>query len=638
MSGGPRQPSRPTLRQRLRYAFDNTMSRGTPALVGWLAIATLILIGIFTVIVLVGQLAPGEGGRPGLIGQFFKNILHAIDPGTIANDDGDWPFLVAMLGLTLGGLLIFSALIGVVATGVDRKLAELRKGRSRVIESGHTLILGWSDTVFTILSELAVANENEKDSCVVILADRDKVEMEDAIRAKVRRPNGTRVVCRSGSPIDLHDLDLVNPHEARSIIVLAPDAEDPDSQVIKVVLALTKGEGHVDRAYHIVAEVHDPENLEAARLVGGDEAVLVDKRQTISRLVVQAARQSGVSVVYTELLDFGGDEIYFRADPALAGKTFGDALLAYEDCAVIGLRSNGNVDINPPMDTPIGPEDEVIAVAEDDARLNSAAAVTAAADEEAIVSTPAPTLEAQQTLILGWNIRGPSVINELDDYMKPGSSVTVVAGGIDPGKGIQAECHDLHNLEVRVHEGDTTDRRTLDSLGIGAFDHVIVLCYELPDAQQADARTLVTLLHRRDIADRANGDLTIVSEMLDDRNRQLAEVTQVDDVIVSNRVISLMLAQIAENRHLREVFSELFAAEGSEIYLRPAANYVRAGQETNFATLVEAARRLGEVAIGFRTKATATDSASAYGVVVNPPKSAAFTPAEDDWAIVLAED
>src|SRR3712207_8568232 len=43
---------------------------------------------------------------------------------------------------------------------------------------------------------------------------------------------------------------------------------------------------------------------------------------------------------YTELLDFEGAEIYFRADPALAGWTFGDALHAYEDCTVIGIRSD----------------------------------------------------------------------------------------------------------------------------------------------------------------------------------------------------------------------------------------------------------------------------------------------------------
>ena len=53
---------------------------------------------------------------------------------------------------------------------------------------------------------------------------------------------------------------------------------------------------------------------------------------------MQTCRQSGLSVVYTELLDFGGDEIYFHEEPALVGKTFGEALLAYEDSAVIGLQ------------------------------------------------------------------------------------------------------------------------------------------------------------------------------------------------------------------------------------------------------------------------------------------------------------
>ena len=35
-----------------------------------------------------------------------------------------------MLLLTIGGLFIVSALIGVIATGIDTKLADLRRGRS----------------------------------------------------------------------------------------------------------------------------------------------------------------------------------------------------------------------------------------------------------------------------------------------------------------------------------------------------------------------------------------------------------------------------------------------------------------------------------------------------------------------------
>src|SRR5919202_1464993 len=284
--------TKPTLRQRLRYRFDNTMARGTSALVFWLVVASAILIFFFSAIVLIGKLAPDGGGskRPGVIGQLFKSLLHAMDPGTVAGDVGKWPFLLVMLLLTIGGLLIVSALIGVLATGLDRKLDELRKGRSVVLERDHTLILGWSETIFTIRSELAIANASEKDPSVVILADRDRVEMEDAIRAKLDGAGSTRIVCRTGSPVDLSDLQVASPQTARSVIVLSPEGDpDPDAQVIKTILALTRSPGRREEPYRIVAEIHDPANMEAARLVGGDEAVLVDKRQTISRLLVQSA-------------------------------------------------------------------------------------------------------------------------------------------------------------------------------------------------------------------------------------------------------------------------------------------------------------------------------------------------------------
>ena len=111
------------------------------------------------------------------------------------------------------------AFLGVIATGIDEKLVDLRKGRSRVLETDHTLILGWSESVFTIVSELSIANESRRRPAVVILAEQDKVEMEDAIRSKVADLRGTRVVCRTGSPIDLDDLEIVNHQTARSVIV-----------------------------------------------------------------------------------------------------------------------------------------------------------------------------------------------------------------------------------------------------------------------------------------------------------------------------------------------------------------------------------------------------------------------------------
>jgi hypothetical protein len=126
--------------------------------------------------------------------------------------------------------------------------------------------------------------------------------------------------------------------------------------------------------------------------------------------------------------------------------------------------------------------------------------------------------------------------------------------------------------------------------------------------------------------------------MLDDRNHELAQVTQVDDVIVSDKVLSLLLAQISENEHLAAVFAELFEADGSEIYLRPAEEYVELGRETTFATVVAAARSRGETAIGLRRAAFSQDPAHAYGVQLNPAKSLGYAPAAGDRVVVLAED
>jgi voltage-gated potassium channel Kch len=237
--------------------------------------------------------------------------------------------------------------------------------------------------------------------------------------------------------------------------------------------------------------------------------------------------------------------------------------------------------------------------------------------------------------MLGWNSRSPSVVRELREYLAEGSTVTIAA---DSGDGEGALAGFVSNgLALGFRHGDTTDRRTLETLEPGTYDSVIVSCSDDADPQHADARTLMTLLHLRDIASRDGAAFTIVSEMLDDRNRQLAQVTKVDDVIVSEKLVALMIAQISENRELAPVFEDLLGAEGSEIYLKPAAQYVQTGRPVSFATILEASRRRGEVAIGYRRSAISTDAAQGFGVVVNPPKSSEVTLADADRVIVLAE-
>jgi ion channel POLLUX/CASTOR len=125
--------------------------------------------------------------------------------------------------------------------------------------------------------------------------------------------------------------------------------------------------------------------------------------------------------------------------------------------------------------------------------------------------------------------------------------------------------------------------------------------------------------------------------MNDERNQRLAHITNADDFVVGSKLISLLLTQLSENRHLSAVFSQLFQAEGAEIYLRPAEEYVAQGQWVDFATMIEAARVRGETAIGYRVMERAQQAPS-YGVRLNPPKNERIAMAPGDRVIVLAEE
>jgi voltage-gated potassium channel Kch len=573
----------------------------------------------------------------------FWNVLYqALTPNPV--DPTTFPplFMVVTFGVTLGSLFLVSILIGILSNEIEGRVDALRRGRSKALENEHTVILGWSHQVFTIISELVIANENRKSgAAIVVLADKDKVEMEDEIRSRIPITKNTRVICRSGDPIEISDLEIVSPHTARSIIVLPPDEEDPDIFVIKTILAITNNPNRRARPYHIVTQLREETNLDVMKMIGGrDDVQAVLVGDLIARMVAQTSRQSGLSMVYTELMNFGGDEIYFTEMPAsLVGKTYSASLLAYEDSCVMGLkRADGIILFNPPAQTDLRAGDKLFALSRDDDTVKLSGLINIPIDQNAIRSKgkahkPAP----EKCLVLGWNRSGATIICELDNYVTKGSQVTVVSDVPNVEKSVRDHCGKLASQKVTILKGDATDRALLTKLNAAEYDHVIVLANEGLDIQEADAKTLVTLLNLRNISEADATPFSIVSEMLDLRNRQLAEVTNVDDFVVSEHLVSLMMSQLSEDADLFAIFADIFDPEGSEIYLKPVTDYVETGKPVNFYTVVESASRRDQTAIGYRIMNQSSNAETSYGVHTNPKKSEMITFSPEDKIILAAE-
>lgn len=622
---------------RLRYEFDKSMAAGPIALIGWLAVISLIVIVVAGTFLALTQIAP-EGGQPvSFVEGAWGSLMRTMDAGTIGGDVG-WSFRGVSLFVTIAGIFVFSALIGVLSSGLENKLEDLRKGRSQVLENDHTIILNWSPSIFDVISELVIANSSRRKPRIVIMANMDKVEMEDEIATKVADLKNTRIICRSGDPTDLYDLRIVNPQTSRSVIVLSPDGDDPDSQVIKSVLALVNDPHRRSRPYQIAAEIRDSRNADVARIVGGSELQLILADDLISRIVVHSSRQSGLSAVYSELLDFDGCEIYTLEQPGITGKSFAAAVMAYETSTLIGLcDEEGKVHLNPARDRIFKQGERAVIVAEDDAAITSGNNEIRI-EKDAILPAQAREPRPERTLLLGWNRRGSVITFELSRYVAPGSLLTIAADTPELEDDIKALKVANDNMAVDYRIIDTSNRAELDALDIPSYDHVLVLGYsDNMEPQPADTRTLVTLLQLRKIAEQAGRHISVVSEMTDVRNRELAEVTRADDFVVSNKLVSLMLAQASENESMAAIFDELLDEDGSEIYMRPVSDYVAIGEPVTFYTICLAALRRGEVAIGYRRQRDDNpDLRRLGGVTVNPAKSEKLLYSETDRLIVLA--
>ena len=207
---------KPSLKQKLSYKFDNLMSKGTLSLILLLAVITLVVIVIAGIIVSVAD--PETNGN--VLQSAWMSLMHAIDAGTIAGDDtSNVLFIVMMSIVTICGLFITSMLIGVISTGLEAKMEDLRKGHSLVLEKNHVIILGFNENAINIIRELIIANENQKKGVIVVMDNQDKTEMEDLIAQRISDTKNTKIICRSGNIDNISDVEICSPETCRSVII-----------------------------------------------------------------------------------------------------------------------------------------------------------------------------------------------------------------------------------------------------------------------------------------------------------------------------------------------------------------------------------------------------------------------------------
>lgn len=607
-------------RERIRYWFDCIMSKGPVAMSVLLFAITAVIVGLIG----IAAFFVGDGG--GIIYQVWMSLMHTLDAGTLAgNGTENIPYLILMSAATLVGLFLTSILIGIIATGVENKLNDLRKGTSIVQEHGHTTIIGFDINVFDLLRELIEANANKKKACIVILGEQPKDEMEDAISAHIPDTGTTRIICRSGSLHAEYALERCAVEASQSVIVNIHD----DAEAIKTLLALSsylRGKELANPDFHIVASIQEKQNVEVANIASSGLAQIIYVKDAISRIIANTCRQHGLSQVLSEMFNFGGNEFYFEQVPEMEGKTFRETLFCFPNAVVVGLYSAGQVQLNPPMSTVITQDDMLILLEEDDGAYNICTAKDIS-DKQIRSSGAAVHQSNNHLVVLGSNDKLPIILSEYNHYVSPNTKVVIVDDDFN-----ETSLPAYENLNISVCTKPVTQELLCELLEKDV-KNILILNDDSQEPEVSDSQTLLRLILLRDIADKAQRRISITTEMRSADNQKLASQARVDDFVIGNNFTSLLMAQISENHRISPLIADLLDESGSEFYMKPAANYVPIGEPVNSYILTESAARKGEIYVGYRLM-----GAAKRDVIVNPLKDDTIVFGQEDQLVVISEN
>ncbi len=606
-----------SLKERFTYWFDNRMTKGSLSLIRALIAASVALAVLIAGLIILFRF--NEEGETASV--FWNSIATLINAWMPSFEEGSPGYLILMSVIAIAGVLFTSVLIGIVTSAIEEKIIEMKRGNSRVLESGHTIVLGFYPGEYTLLRQLVLAAAGKPD-CVVVADERDREEIEQEIRDNIDAPKNFRIICRTVDITDPASIEKCSLETCRTVIVSPTD----DALTTKVILAvstlLQEREITGVRISAIISkdEYRFPPSLAAALNIS-----TLQTNEILAKMIAHSCTQTGLSDTFRELFNFEGSEFYLIDLPGLDGETFEELSIRLNRAVPAGVFRDGCMIMNPPAEYRLQESDRILVFSEesDSAVLEAAPAVGELPD---IITPTAIPEEETATVILGYSESLPIILREL-----PENVTSVLLSGTELSekeKEAIGKAAEKRGLSLRYCPGDLHSEDFLTEIARSA-SHIVVLNDHGKDDEAADMETIFRLLNLRDIRTRFGLDFNITVEMQKEHNQVLVGRGDHTDFLVTSSMSSLFLAQLAESPELFDVFREILSNEGNELYLKKAGA-VRLTGTRSVRELRRQVLRQGYILLGLADEKE--------GSRFNLPLDEMITLREEDEIIVLGEN
>lgn len=590
---------------------------------------------------------PGEALWRALIESLNLASLGKEEPSSLANR------LVGVFTAFLGGLWLIFGVVGTTARLVLR-LHQRKEGQGEFQEVNHTLILGFGEQTVDVVRELIEASRFRQGASIVILSEQDPDRVMEQLQEGMQSFGNTKILCRRGNVASPYGLARLGVERARSVILVNPALawehgsikNQGDSTVTLAIMAVVSA--CTNNIPNMTVKMHYKRNLQVAQGVAKGKLFAIEEDEILAKIMVQASRSPGLSRVYSNLVGFVGNEVYFfNPSSPMAGKTFGELAFHFLDTIPLGVRhAHGSVELNPSREYVLEPGDQLVVLAEDEQKIRFF--------DRPVIEPRELTSKGQRQaqkpehyLIYGWNKKTPKIIAEYASYLPAGSVVNLVV----PDMSERMERHfkemfkQYPNLQLGLGQVNPGAEDFPEKLQPERYKAVVLLSSEGDNPQEVDSVTFNLLLRFRSYFQERTDQTgkapktQLLAETQQTKNAQLMQAAGVKNLMVSNQILSKIQAQVSEEPEILQVYEDLFRAEGSEIYLKPVELFLEElDSEVYFADLMLAAQKRGEVCFGIWLKRLEDSAEDNFGLLLLPNKTQTFWVTYGDRLVTLAPD
>ena len=528
-----------SLKDRFTYWFDNHMTKGSLSLIRALIAASVALAVLIAGLIILFRFNE-DGENASVIWNSIATLINAWMPYF---EEGSPGYLILMSVIAIAGVLFTSVLIGIVTSAIEEKIIELKRGNSRVLESGHTVILGFYSGEYTLIRQLILAAAGRPD-CIVIADDLEREEMEQEISENIDVPKNFKIVCRTADITDPASLEKCSLESCRTVIISPTD----DIRTTKAVLAVsTLLEEKNITGVRVNAIISRSEYRFPPSLAAQHNISTFQTNEILAKMITHTCTQTGLSDTFRELFNFEGSEFYVIDLPEADIGTFEDLMLRLDRAVPAGILRDGIMTLDPPADLPLKEGDRVLVFAEEHDSARWTDVPEKSHPGKAFFRPRYPRKKRRPS---SWAAARPC----------PPFSASCP-------KTWSACCWRGPNLRRRP--GDLRSEVFLTGIALSAA-HIVILNDHEKNGEDADMETIFRLLNLRDIRARFGLHFNITVEMQKEHNQFLVSHGDRTDFLVTSSMSSLFLAQLARSPELFGVFREILSNEGCEIYLKKA--------------------------------------------------------------------